>query len=224
MQAVPDGPVVAHDGAEAHGRESQRGGVEPGLALGRPADFATTVDDDDAVQAWPGVALLDHSTSWITVVVRVSMRPWSPSTVSSRLIVVFLNSAALCSATKRSTSASKVPCAFQGEDVIGLLVDDLLSDAALTSHCVDGDDRSFDGHYVEELRDRHDLVRLVRHRDLSEHETLTRREGGDHVERRRAGPPVAGATRGLAVDDDHVLRHDLGRAPVSAATQATKQR
>lgn len=38
--------------------------------------------------------------------------------------------------------------AFQGQDVIRLLVDDLLRDLALASYSVDGDDGTFDGQQV----------------------------------------------------------------------------
>ena len=48
--------------------------------------------------------------------------------------------------------------AFQREDIISLLVDDLLRDVALTSHGIDGYDRALDRQQVEKLRDRDDLV------------------------------------------------------------------
>lgn len=34
--------------------------------------------------------------------------------------------------------------AFERQDIVGLLIDDLLSDCALTAHGVDGDDRALD--------------------------------------------------------------------------------
>src|SRR6516225_9818964 len=48
--------------------------------------------------------------------------------------------------------------ALEREDEIGLLVDDLFSDGALTSHGVDGDDCAFNRHHVEQRRDGDDLV------------------------------------------------------------------
>src|SRR3546814_7062152 len=65
---------------------------------------------------------------------------------------------------------------LQGEDVVCLLVEDLAGDRALAAHGVDGDDRPFDGQHVEQTRDRHDLVRLLRHLDLAEHQAMPRGE------------------------------------------------
>ena len=73
--------------------------------------------------------------------------------------------------------------AFEGEDVIGPLVHDLLGDVALTAHGIDGDDGALDRQHVEQLGDRHDLIGFFRHLELSEHEPLARREGRDRVDR-----------------------------------------
>ena len=88
---------------------------------------------------------------------------------------------------------------------------DLLGDVALAAHRVDGHDGAFDGHHVEQLGDGDDLVGLLRHLDLAEHEPLTRREGGDHVDRRLAALLLAGAARGLAVDGDHLALARAGQ-------------
>lgn len=56
-QAILDGPMSSHDGAEALGWQGQRGDVEPRFSLGLVRDFAAIFDHDDTVQLWPGVAL-----------------------------------------------------------------------------------------------------------------------------------------------------------------------
>ena len=67
--------------------------------------------------------------------------------------------------------------AFEGQDVIGFLVDHLLRDVALAPHSVDGDDGSLDRHHVEQFRDRGDLVGLFRHLDLPQHQALAGSQG-----------------------------------------------
>ena len=47
---------------------------------------------------------------------------------------------------------------------------------------------------------------LFRHFDLSEHEALTRREGGDHVDRRFRAFLLVGAAQRLAIDGNHIRR------------------
>ena len=48
--------------------------------------------------------------------------------------------------------------ALEGENVVGLLVDDRLGDVALISHGVDCHDGALDRHHLQELRDRDDFV------------------------------------------------------------------
>ena len=116
--------------------------------------------------------------------------------------------------------AQRALVAFQREDVIGLLVEDFLGDVALAAHRVDGHDGALDRHHVEQLGDGDDLVRLLRHLDLAEHEALARREGRDHVDRRLARP--SSGRSGASVLPSMAITP--AGAPVSAATQATKQR
>src|SRR5436190_5344686 len=73
--------------------------------------------------------------------------------------------------------AQRALIAFQRKNVIGLLVDDLLSDIALATHRIDGHDRPFDRQHLQELGDGDDLVGLLRHLDLAEYEALTCCEG-----------------------------------------------
>src|SRR5258708_3388757 len=103
--------------------------------------------------------------------------------------------------------AQRALVAFEGEDVIGLLVEDFLGDVALAAHGVDGDDGALDRQHVEKRRDGDDLVGLVRHFDLAEHEALARREGRHHMDRGFSAFLVGGAAQRLTVDGDHIRRH-----------------
>ena len=65
--------------------------------------------------------------------------------------------------------AQQALVAFQRENVIGLLVDDLLSDITLATHRIDGHDSAFDRQHVQELGDSDDLVGFFRDLDLAQH-------------------------------------------------------
>src|SRR6202042_2788585 len=72
--------------------------------------------------------------------------------------------------------------AFEGEDVIGFLIDDRLRDVALTAHRVDSHDRPLELQHAQELGDGDDLVGLLRHLDLTENQTLSCGESRHDVE------------------------------------------
>jgi hypothetical protein len=55
---------------------------------------------------------------------------------------------------------------------------DLRGDVALAAYRVDRHDRALDRHHVEQRRDGDDLIRLLAHLDLAQHDALPRREGG----------------------------------------------
>ena len=95
--------------------------------------------------------------------------------------------------------------AFERQHVIGLFVEDLLGDGALAADRVEGDDGALDRQEIKQLGDCDDLVGLVRHFDLAEHQALARREGRDHVDRRLRALLLAGAAQRLAVDRDDFL-------------------
>src|SRR3954454_4977904 len=58
LRRTLDGPMASHDHGQAFGRQAQRSDEEPRLPFDSAADLADAVDDDDAVQAGPVVALL----------------------------------------------------------------------------------------------------------------------------------------------------------------------
>lgn len=110
--------------------------------------------------------------------------------------------------------AQRALIALQGEHVVSLLVEDFPGDVALAAHRIDGDDRPLDRQHLQQLGDGHDLVGLVRHVDLTEHQALAGGEGRDHVDGGLGAGLLIGAPRGLAVDRDH-----LGRRAGQRATQ-----
>jgi len=59
--------------------------------------------------------------------------------------------------------------AFEGEHVIGALVDDALGDLFLCPHRIDRDDRALEIEHVQEFRDRGGLVGFSVDRALRQH-------------------------------------------------------
>jgi hypothetical protein len=57
--------------------------------------------------------------------------------------------------------------------------------------------------HVEKLWDCQDLIGLLRHLDLTEHEALARGEGGNHMNGGLRALLVAGSAHGLAIDRNH---------------------
>ena len=135
VQAVFDAPMIADDGAEAFGRQIERGDVEARISLALAVELAQAVQDDDAGEARPGVALaqpvnvVDHGGG-------------------ARLEAAVLAVDGLIAADRRvleavgpllgdeeiDVAAQGALVALQGEHVVGALVADLCGDGALASH------------------------------------------------------------------------------------------
>ena len=114
--------------------------------------------------------------------------------------------------------------ALQGEDVIGFLVDDRLSDFALATHRVDGDHRPLDRQHAQQLGNGDDLVGFFPDLDLTENETLAPAKAdtmwigplGFFFFLEVFEPDLRGVLPSMAITS--------AETPVCAATQATKQR
>ena len=67
---------------------------------------------------------------------------------------------------------------FEGENVVGFVGDDLVSDLDLTTHGVDGDQRAFEllcfCKFIEQIRNGGNLVGLFRHAELRQGQPRTR--------------------------------------------------
>jgi len=97
----------------------------------------------------------------------------------------------------------------EGEHIIGLVGDDLVSDLDLTAHGIDGHQRTFDllglGKFIEEIRDGGDLVGLFRHAELRQDQSCRGRVCTERVQGFEPLAAVVGAPCGLAVDGDEVV-------------------
>src|SRR3954464_4256610 len=109
VQAVLDGPMASHDHGQAFGRQAQRSDEEPRLPFDRATDLADAVDDDDAVQAGPVVALLqpgdvvdDGGGPGLDAAV-IAVDGFVPAAGGVLKPLLF------CSATKSSTSSRNAP-------------------------------------------------------------------------------------------------------------------
>lgn len=133
--------AAPHDGADAFGRQGQGGDEEPGLPLDGAARLAVAVDDDDAVQARPGVTPSEPCD-----IVDDGGGPGLDAAVMAIDGLVAADRGVLeahgflLGHEEIDIGAERALVALQGEEVIGLLVEDFLDDAALAAHRVAGDD------------------------------------------------------------------------------------
>jgi len=91
---------------------------------------------------------------------------------------------------------------LEREHVVPAAVENGSGDGGLRSHGVDGDQGAGQLQALQQQRDGGDLVGLLRHRFLPQHEPLRRRPGRDRMQRAAALGPGMAAPRGLAVDRD----------------------
>ena len=107
---------------------------------------------------------------------------------------------------------------LDGEDIVGLLDDDLLGYRALTTHRVDGHHRAAQRQRVQQLRYGRDLFGLFIDLVLPEHQPVALGPGRDYVDD-GLGPRLARAAQHLAVDGHHLPVVSL----TMDETQATKR-
>jgi len=91
--------------------------------------------------------------------------------------------------------------ALEGEHVVGLVGGDLVGDADLAAHGVDGHQRTFElacpREFVEHVRDGGDLVGFFRHAELGEDEPRRGRIGAERVQGLEPLAAVMSASGGL---------------------------
>jgi hypothetical protein len=173
VQAVLDRPMPPYDGPEQMRQHDQRSNVKSGVLFNLAAGFAGAFDHRDGVQARPAVAFLqpfhivnDGGDAGLNApIVGIDrLRP------ADRRVGEVLR--LLLDDEQFDIVAQRALIAFQAKDVVGLLLDDLLSDRALTPHRVDRDDGAFDHQHIEKLRDRDDLVGFFGDLDLAKYKAL----------------------------------------------------
>ena len=110
VQAVFDGPVAAYDVPQVNRRHRHRSDIVACFTLDFSADFAAALDDDQAFEARPTMALLKpldvvndgRGSGLDAAMVAIT-------TVVSRLISVSTNPLAFCSVTNSSASSRSEP-------------------------------------------------------------------------------------------------------------------
>ena len=128
-----------------------------------------------------------------TRLVRVSMRPCSPSTV------VWQASLAPRGIVEEGADivVQAALVALQSKHVVAALFGDLRSNCPLAVQRIRGHDAAFQRQHLQKLRHCRDLVGLVIDRDLAEQEPLIGGPGMHHVQWRLAGRPVERAPQVL---------------------------
>ena len=114
--------------------------------------------------------------------------------------------------------------AFQRQQKVGFVRDDLGGDVDLTPYGVDGDERAFElprlGQPVEQDRDGGDLIGLLGDAELRQDEARVGRVGAERMQGFEALAAVVGATRRLAVDGDQIVTTRPHRAdPIVETTR-----
>jgi len=95
--------------------------------------------------------------------------------------------------------------ALQGQNVVGLSVDDFPGNLPLAAHGVDRHHRAFDRKHIDQCGDGCDFVGFLRDLHLPQYQLLPRRECAQHMQ----GILVAfraGAARSLAINGDDLSR------------------
>lgn len=94
---------------------------------------------------------------------------------------------------------------LDGEQVVGLGIDNRLGDVVLASHRVDGDQSTSQGQGLEQVGDGRDLVGLLVSGELPQHQRVVHDESAHDVDGGQS--PTCRAAHGLAVDRDVQFRH-----------------
>src|SRR5712691_2442480 len=204
MQVVLDRPMDAHRLGEGFCREWARGDV--GASRGR--DLVLLLD--------PGVDHCDRGDAWKAESARIRAAGFEPVDLLGDAANSALEPAvALVDILAGLDFAlwGRLEIAFDllmegwlvvlhGQEVVGLGVEDVLRDARVAAHGIDGDERAFKRQAREQSRNGDDLVRLLLDRLLPKHEMAIGGEGRDQMQRAPSGGFVVAATRGLAIERD----------------------
>lgn len=141
MQTVLYAPVVADCRSDETRRRSQGGDVKTGLLLGLSVDLACAIDDGDGFQPGPVMPVVepghvvDNNDGACLDAAVIAIDGLA---VADRGITEA--DGLLLGHEEFDVITKTALIAFQGQDVIRLLVDDLLRDLALAPHSVDGED------------------------------------------------------------------------------------
>ena len=209
MQAVLDRPVAAHRRGGIGRGEGTRGDEVAGVGTGRAPAFDAGLCADEAggagqtqlareaASAREPVDLAEHGDAALLDAAMALVE------VDRGLEHGGLGEGGLDLAPERGLIG------LDREQVVRALDGDRLGDVLVGGDGIDGDQRPLQpvvgAEPFEQRRDRGQLVRLVGHGFLGQHQPGGGGEGGHEVKRRGALAPVVAAARGLAVD-----RHQTG--------------
>jgi hypothetical protein len=198
--------VGARGAGEEDGVGGQGGDVEVAGGLGFAIALDLTLDQADAGEVGPGVALgepgevangpvaADLEPAMIVVDGLVGERP-----------AVGEAAGALLGEEELEVLTQAGLVALDREQVVGALVADGLGDGFVAAQGVDGDEGALELQHLEQARDGHDLVLLAGDRLLAEHQAVRAGPGRDEMQGGAALGPVTAAPCGLAVDRNDLL-------------------
>src|SRR5215468_7914419 len=197
--------MTSDDRPQLAGEQDQGGNVEARLALDFLADLARALNHDDAFQSGPIVAFLkpgqviDDSVGSCFDAAVIAIDGLMPADLCLGEPVGFL-----FRGKKLDILAQRALIAFEREDVVGALIQDFLSNVALTAHSVDGHGGAGQLDTVKKCRNGGDLVRFFVDRLLAKDKPAGRGEGRYQMQSPLTVLSIMAAARGLAVDRNEV--------------------
>ena len=143
MQAVFHTPMPPHDRPELAREPDQGGQVEAGLLLDFSIDFTPALDHENTLQSGPIMALLQPAD----IVDRRIGSHFNAAVIAVDGLVatdvsILETIGLLLGDEDPDILAQRALIAFEREDVVGLAINDLLGDVALTAHGIDAHDRA----------------------------------------------------------------------------------
>ena len=100
--------------------------------------------------------------------------------------------------------------AFECEEIVASLLQDLLGDMGLASHGLDSDNASFDQQQLQQVRNRGDLIGFAVGLQLANDETaVLRTPGREHVQGRGRRGPVKGGFHRFAIQRDKAYGQNI---------------
>ncbi|GJD67050.1 hypothetical protein MPEAHAMD_7254 [Methylobacterium frigidaeris] len=204
MEPVLDAPVSAHGTGEQLGVEGERGQEVAPLDRSRVAASDRCPDHGDGLEAGEarraGIAAIRGEPSDVVADDMAADLAAAVAEIDG-LVAVEAGLPGVCE-EQAHVLGEHGPVVFEREEIVGALVEDGLGDGGLRAHGVDRHQGAGQLQPLQQQRDRHDLVGLLTHGLLAQHQALARRPGRDDMERMAA--LGAGATRTLAIDRDDV--------------------
>ena len=205
VQLVLNGPVTPRHGQQARGVGGQAAQKEASLHAGGPASGGLTAcfDHRHALHARPGRQPAQAAKQRAGLQRHGAARFDAPVVLLDGLRARGVLRCQRSRVTEESlhVRAEHRMVALEGQQVVAALAGDLRGDGFVAAHRVDGHHGSLKVEHAQQFRDGGDLVALVCHRHLAEHQAQTvSGKRADHVQGASALHAIEAAAQSFAVN------------------------